>query len=346
MMAPALSPFRISRTLFALPLLVMALLSVHSALPPRLAAAEEVFSYGEVEPFALIDQVGNLLQKKDLEGTVWLAAFVFTRCEGPCPMLTANMAKIQDKIPEGSRFVSFSMDPEYDTPPVLDYYAKEHGAMVDRWSFVTGPRIAIARLLSSSFHLAYEEGDPENPGPTLTHSAKFVLVDAEGRVRRYFDGDDEASVRQIPSAMKMLTLERDRPWVLKLPKLNAALNALSAFLLLAGYRFIRAKKIHAHRLCMGAAFLVSTLFLVSYLVYHRFAGSVPFAGQGVIRTVYFAILISHSALAAIVPPLALTALYRAWKGDFDRHAAVARWTLPLWLYVSVTGVVIYAMLYL
>lgn len=130
-----------------------------------------------------------------------------------------------------------------------------------------------------------------------------------------------------------------------LPHLNAALNSGGAVLLVTGYLCIRRKKITAHRACMVSAFLLSATFLVSYVVYHARVGSVRFPGQGWIRPVYFSILISHTALAAAIVPLVLTTLYRAARGQFDRHRRIARWTLPLWLYVNVTGVAVYLMLY-
>jgi len=130
-----------------------------------------------------------------------------------------------------------------------------------------------------------------------------------------------------------------------LPTLNAALNATSAVLLVTGYVFIRRKRVLAHKACMGGAFAVSALFLTSYVHYHYHAGSIPFAGTGWMRVVYFAILIPHATLAAVILPLALVTLNRAWRGQFDRHKRIARWTLPLWLFVSVTGVVVYLMLY-
>lgn len=130
-----------------------------------------------------------------------------------------------------------------------------------------------------------------------------------------------------------------------LPALNAALNAISAVFLVFGYRFIRAGRVGAHRACMLSAVAASTLFLVSYCVYHLQVGSVPFRGTGWVRPVYFVILVSHVVLAvAILPAVSLT-LYRALRGRFERHAAVARYTLPVWLYVSVTGVIVYLMLY-
>ena len=133
--------------------------------------------------------------------------------------------------------------------------------------------------------------------------------------------------------------------VSQLPTLNAALNSLSAVFLFAGFLFIRVKNRDAHRVCMLAAFTCSILFLVSYLIYHYQVGSVPFKGQGWIRPVYFTILISHTILAAAVLPLALITLVRALRERFAAHRRIARWTFPIWLYVSVTGVVVYLMLY-
>lgn len=130
-----------------------------------------------------------------------------------------------------------------------------------------------------------------------------------------------------------------------LPAVNATLNAIAAVLLSTGYVLIRQGRVRLHRACMIAACATSTLFLTSYVVYHLNVGSVPFTGQGGIRIVYFTVLISHIVLAALILPLAFVTLLRALRGRFASHAALARWTLPLWLYVSVTGVAIYWMLY-
>jgi putative membrane protein len=130
-----------------------------------------------------------------------------------------------------------------------------------------------------------------------------------------------------------------------LPTLNAILNGTSAVLLVLGYRFIRRRRIDAHRACMIAAFAVSVVFLISYLTYHALVGAVHFPLLGWIRGVYFTILITHTILAGLVPPLAIITLYRALSGQIDGHRRIARWTLPIWLYVSVTGVIVYWMLY-
>ena len=133
--------------------------------------------------------------------------------------------------------------------------------------------------------------------------------------------------------------------VTQLPAGNAGLNAASGAFLILGILFIKAKKPGAHKASMLTALVISTLFLVSYLTAHHFLGSTPYRGQGAMRAVYFSILITHTILAALIVPLAMVTVYRAFKGAFDRHKALARWTFPIWLYVSVTGVVIYFMLY-
>jgi putative membrane protein len=130
-----------------------------------------------------------------------------------------------------------------------------------------------------------------------------------------------------------------------LPALNAVLNSTAAVLLVTGWLLIRRKRIDAHRRVMIAAFGVSTLFLVSYLVYHFNVGSVRFQKDGTIRTIYLSILGTHTVLAAAVPVLAIITLSRGLQARYDRHRRIARWTLPIWLYVSVTGVVVYWMLY-
>lgn len=130
-----------------------------------------------------------------------------------------------------------------------------------------------------------------------------------------------------------------------LPALNASLNALATVFLLAGYASIRGGRRTLHRNCMLAALTTSALFLASYVTYHANAGSRPFPGQGAVRVVYFAILIPHVVLAAAVLPLALLTTARGLRAQYGRHVQIARWTLPVWLYVSVTGVLIYLMLY-
>lgn len=134
-------------------------------------------------------------------------------------------------------------------------------------------------------------------------------------------------------------------WIHTLPSINAALNAIAAVLLIWGYTLIRRKRIQTHRRVMITAFVTSSLFLICYIAYHVQVGSVRFAKTGPIRTVYFSILVTHTLLAATVPVLAIITLRRGLSARYDKHRKIARWTLPIWLYVSVTGVVVYLMLY-
>jgi uncharacterized membrane protein YozB (DUF420 family) len=131
----------------------------------------------------------------------------------------------------------------------------------------------------------------------------------------------------------------------EIPALNAVLNGMSALLLGLGYLCIRLRRVTAHKVCMISAFGTSSIFLASYLIYHYQVGSMPFLGQGWVRPLYYAILLSHTVLAVTILPLALTTLYRAWRSQFVKHVRIARWTFPIWLYVSITGVIIYYMLY-
>jgi putative membrane protein len=134
-------------------------------------------------------------------------------------------------------------------------------------------------------------------------------------------------------------------YIYALPHLNATLNSFSALLLITGFFLIKNGNISAHRKCMLTACVSSTLFLIGYLTYHSFFGSTSFKGQGWIRPVYFSILLTHTVLAIVIVPLVLLTLFRALRERFDAHRRIARWTLPLWLYVSVTGVIVYLLLY-
>jgi putative membrane protein len=134
-------------------------------------------------------------------------------------------------------------------------------------------------------------------------------------------------------------------YVSYLPHLNACLNGTSALLLLSGYTFIRSRNVAAHRACQVSALVVSLLFLASYLTYHYYHGATRFQGTGLARPIYFTILVSHTILAVVIVPLVIITFYRALRQDFARHRRIARVTLPLWLYVSITGVIVYLMLY-
>ncbi len=294
----------------------------------------------EVSDFSLIDQDGQPLRRTDLRGRIWIANFIFTRCAGPCPLMTSTLRAMQEDLPPGIRFVSFSVDPEHDTPERLRGYAELHTADLGRWSFLTGDRKPIYDLADRLHLTAKDQGEGQ-----IFHSSRFLLIDGGGRVRAWpaVIGADLKIDEEALEHLKREAAVLDR--VRKLPPVNAGLNGLSGLFLIVGFFFIRARQVRAHKMCMISALASSTLFLVSYLTYHAYAGSTPFAGTGWTRPFYFTVLISHTILAAFIVPLALITFFRAWKEDFPRHRKIARWTLPIWLYVSVTGVLVYFMLY-
>jgi len=220
---------------------------------------------------------------------------------------------------------------------------------------LTGPRDELYDLIRKSFHLGVEPNEPPQAraGYQVEHSTKLVLVDCDGRIRGYFDGTEPEDLPRLEGQIDSLLRQswvRDHVllWQNRLPAVNAVLNGLSVLLLVSGYLAIRRRWVALHKSCMLSALTVSILFLTSYLYYHlavKHGEPTRFTGEGEARLVYFSILISHTVLAAVVAPLALFTAYQGLRDRLTRHVRVARWTLPIWLYVSVTGVVVYWMLY-
>ncbi len=312
--------------LFAAALLSLAGCSRFKSLP----------DHGAVGPFVLTSQSGEQFSSRALEGRVWVADFFFTTCTGPCPRMSSQMHWVQKQVADlpDVRLVSFTIDPARDTPAALAAYARRFRAEPGRWFFLTGAQSELERLNRSDFKL----GDV---GGALQHSTRFVLVDGRGRIRGYYRTDEGGLEPLVHDIRRLASVGQ----VADLPAVNAALNATAALLLVTGFLLIRSGHKRAHKRVMIAAFTVSVAFLVSYLVYHAQAGTVHFQRTGAVRTAYLGILLTHTLLAAAVPVLATVTLWRALRGRFDRHRSLARWTLPIWLYVSVTGVVVYWMLY-
>lgn len=303
-----------------------------------------------VDDFSLKDQNGQPFARSDLRGKVWVAAFIFTRCAGPCAHVSASMSRLQQDFAgkDGVMLVSFSVDPDYDTPAVLQKYAAHFGAEPARWKFLTGSRKLIYGLIADSFHLAAVRQDDDKNAQSIDHSTRLVVVDLQGRIRGLYDGDSGDDLPDLETQVTALLSQEHAGWQDDLPALNAVLNGSCALVLLLGYVAIRRRQVILHRNCMLLALAISGVFLTSYLYYHlvvRHGHPTPFTGVGPARPLYFGILWSHMVLAALVAPLALFTAYQGLSGQLMRHMTVARWTLPLWFYVSVTGVVVYWMLY-
>jgi uncharacterized membrane protein YozB (DUF420 family)/cytochrome oxidase Cu insertion factor (SCO1/SenC/PrrC family) len=310
-----------------------AFIAFSSARPPFL---------GSLPEFALVAQDGSPVSRGRLAGKAFVADFIFTRCGAACPAMTFVMARLQTELPPGTALVSFTVDPAFDTPEVLARYAATHGAGPG-WLFVTGTKSALYALATQGFKLAAMEVPPEDrrtseDGPFL-HSSKLVLVDPRGSIRGYYDSESPGARRRLVRDAAIVG-----PYGV-FPRLNAALNATTAVLLVFGYVSIRSGRRAAHRNCMLAALACSALFLTTYLSYHVRVGSVRFPGEGFVRGTYLSILATHTALAALAAPLIVVALSLALRGRFESHRRMARVAFPLWSYVSVTGVIVFWMLY-
>jgi protein SCO1/2 len=338
--------YRLGITLVLGTVLLAAGLAPLIAAPPRERAAHDLASCpNPLGSFRLTERSGRIVTDTDLADRVWIAAFIFTRCKASCPRITSVMKGLQDQLGgTGVRLVSISVDPDHDTPHVLAEFARRFGAEGDRWWFLTGPKFDVYDLILHRFFLGVAESsaaDQREGTEAISHSSRLALVDRGNQVVGYYDADNPAEVRALLKRARQL----DGGWVGRLPTVNAGLNASCGVLLLLGWGLIRARKVRAHVVCMACSVVVSLVFLTCYLVYHAQVGSVPFRGVGPIRFVYFTILLSHTVLAAAVVPLILVILARALRRRFDAHVRIARVTFPIWLYVSITGVLVYLMLY-
>jgi cytochrome oxidase Cu insertion factor (SCO1/SenC/PrrC family) len=186
--------------------LLVALLAAAYAGYAALVRPAPLDDYGPVGDFALTERHGQTVRPADLQGKVWIASFVFSRCTGPCPQVTGTVARLQKELAREPdvRLVTFTVDPDHDQPGELQKYADHFGADRERWLFLTGPREELYRLIREGFHLGVEqnEGEARTPGNEVTHSSRLAVVDRRGHVRAYFDGrqvDDEGqSVNEVP----------------------------------------------------------------------------------------------------------------------------------------------------
>jgi protein SCO1/2 len=298
--------------------------------------------------FELTERSGRRVGSAELADDVWIAGFIFTRCKATCPRITSQMVGLQHELEDtGVRLVSLTVDPDHDTPEVLARYARGFRADPERWWFLTGPKEPIYSLLLERFHVPVAErpeDDPAREAEAVSHSQLLALVDRGNRLVGYFDSNDAGAVSRLLAKARRL----DDARAAVLPTVNAALNGSCAALLVLGLVLIRSGRVRAHTVCMIAALGVSALFLGSYLYYHFVVakGSVPFQGIGKgLRVAYFTILLSHTVLAVVDLPLIVGTVVLAARRRFERHARLARLTYPIWLYVSITGVVVYWMLY-
>ncbi|MDB4733575.1 DUF420 domain-containing protein [Planctomicrobium sp.] len=329
----------------------------------------------EVADFTLLDQTGQEFSNKDLLGEAWIVNFVFAQCSYQCPLTSRTMMEFNKTIEDVDlKMVTITVNPEEDTVDIMSKYAEIWGADPERWIFATGEPENVWKLIREGFKItAWENvGTAREPGMEFAHDNNIIHISSEGKILGRYNSTDpkEMSVLRTVLKGKRETPEEYRPverkivksipkdpleklpnWARRLPATNAMLNALATLLLVLGYSAIKAKMAGLHKKMMLYAFGVSCAFLVSYLSYHfalhHYADvrGKPFEHTGPIKTVYFSILISHVFLAALVPVLAVVTIVKGLRQNWDSHKRWARVTFPIWLYVSITGVIIYWMLY-
>jgi uncharacterized membrane protein YozB (DUF420 family)/cytochrome oxidase Cu insertion factor (SCO1/SenC/PrrC family) len=300
---------------------------------------------GPISTFTLTDHNGAPFEPEQLRGKIWIAHFFFTTCTTGCEKTVARMREIQDAArgKNDIALVSISLNPDLEDPKLLAEYAEGMGAEPGQWRFLTGPKTDVYDVVTKRFFqpLAFDPAAP--PERQITHTFNLVIVDREGKFAGYIDGQDPANVPLLLERVRGLASQR-----YVLPAVNATLNATAGFLLVVGYVAIRRRNVGLHKKAMVSALACSGLFLVFYLYYHFVVlrGESPrLVGPGPVRVVYLTILLTHTILAALVAPLAIFVAYQGFTNNLARHVKVARYTLPIWLYVSATGVLVYAMLY-
>ncbi len=307
-----------------------------------------------IADFALVDQNGERVTRDDLAGKVWVASFILLPCpDGKCQQVTQTVEQLQAELPDRRDLVlvTFIVKPP-QVPQVLQRYLRDHHVDSRRWLFLRGDEAEIDRVMRSCYLRGprTEVGSPE-------HAQKLVVVDRDGKIAGWYDGLNDRNAPEGHFEDNLRKLRRQVNGLLQpghgFPAFNATLNAISAGLILLGWISIRTRLVRLHIACMLSALLVSAVFLGSYLYYHivikggqptLFREQAPEAPEWV-RYLYGGILLSHTVLAVVATPLALVSAYLGLRNRLRGHTRLARWTLPIWLYVSVTGVVVYWMLY-
>lgn len=314
---------------------------------------------GRIGDFRFIERSGREVGLEDLLGQPWIGVPFFRGCTGPCPSLTSDlhMAFRERLAGSGVRVVSFTLDAGRDTPEALRGYAEEYQIDSQEWLFLTGPdKGALQEYVRGQLGVPVAESEAAGGeyGQSITHGTRLPVVDPEGRLAGWYEcargtfGDVQSFEASMGALVDRALALRTRPKTV-LPLINAFLNGLAFLLLLAGMRAIHAGLRERHALLMRSAFVVSAVFLACYLYYHLVVqagyGPTPFHGGGPARVAYLLLLASHVILAMVNLPMVLRTLWLAHKEDWERHRWWARKTLPLWLYVSITGVLVYVVLY-
>ncbi len=305
-----------------------------------------------VGDFTLQERSGKNVRAAELLGKIWVTQFFYPGCNF-CSKNTPTMQRLQDMYRGKAdvRFVSIALNA--DSIETLTAFAADHKAEPEQWLFLTGPKNKVHEIVGVNFFdVARDKPDPM-PGDSILHSMNLFLIDPHGHTVGFVVGTDAGAADALKTEIDKLRIRRrleDRIPVTgaDLPWFNAILNSSCTILLLLGWIAIRLRYETLHKILMLLALAVSMVFLASYLFYHFAVMEMEptrFPGEGAARYAYFTILLTHTILAIVVAPLAIYITVQGLRNALASHKKVARWTLPIWLYVSVTGVVVYWMLY-
>ena len=349
-----------------------------SAAAPDPGSAER---FGSVPDFSFTEADGRTVTRADLLGAPWLAVPFFVKCTGPCPSITTDLrTRLHDTLAGTDiRIVSFSLDPTLDTPAELAEYRELRRIDPARWWFLTSDdEAAMQRFLTEGLKVPAQRAAAQEGveyGLSITHGTRMPVIDAEGRIAGWYELAAPTIVKAAPDpahheatigayyalvqarlmALAGRAYERapsvavgTRPYS-PLPLVNACLNGTAFVLLVLGLLAIKRGRRERHELLMKLALAASAAFLASYLYYHgvvqRQYGPTRYNGVGLARTAYYVLLISHVVLAVVNLPMVLRTFWLAHKERWEAHRRFAKLTLPIWLYVSITGVIVYLVLY-
>jgi protein SCO1 len=305
-----------------------------------------------VGDFNLKERGGKYLRARDLLGKVWVVQVFYPGCN-LCSRNTPTMQKLQEHY-RGKADVRFLSIPlRFGDIDTVTNFAKSHDADPEQWLFLSGSKDELHHVVSLGFFSMNFPKEYPDAGDVVAHETKLKLVDHNGVIVGWVDGTEPGAFEAIKEQLDRLRSQRrleeripirgaDLPW------LNAMLNGSCTILLLLGWTLIRMRFATLHKLVMLLALAVSMVFLSSYLFYHFVVMEMEpmrFKGEGAARYAYFGILLSHTILAIVVAPMAIYITVQGLRNALAPHVKLARWTLPIWLYVSVTGVVVYWMLY-
>jgi uncharacterized membrane protein YozB (DUF420 family) len=304
---------------------------------------------GPAGNFTLTDRTGQTVHARDLRGVIWVAQFFYPGCN-ECSKTMPTMRRLQE-IYRGKpyvRFVSFAL--KYGDADTLNEFAKDQQAEPEQWLFLADENESrVHNVIRHSFGAPVIGRVNPSAGDMIGHSSRLILIDAHGIMVGQLDATDAGAADTLSREIDKLRMQQPIPVVAAdLPRFNATLNASCTVLLLLGWIAIRLRFVTLHKMLMLLALAVSMVFLASYLFYHfavMHMEPTRFRGEGTARLVYFGILISHTILAVVVAPLAIYTTVQGLRNALAQHVKIARWTLPIWMYVSVTGVVVYWMLY-